>query len=64
MKSKHKHQYSPCLIKETRVLGHKEYLNWLVGGQCSICGKLRKVKWLWFGAENNYDLPIVEDFVK
>ena len=64
MKSKHKHEYNKCLIKQHRRLGHREYTIWLLGGQCSICGRLNYKKYLWFGAEKNYNLPIVEDFVK
>ena len=61
MKSKHKHIYDKCLIKQYRKLGHREYIIWILGGQCSICGKLKYKKYLWFGKEKEYELPIVED---
>lgn len=62
MKSNHKHNYKDCLIKQIRTLGHKEYIFWIIGGQCSICGKLNYKKHIWFEDESKYFyLPIVED---
>lgn len=61
MKSNHKHLYDKCLIKQYRILGHRKLTIWMLGGQCSVCGRLKYEKYLWFGKEKEYDLPIVED---
>ena len=61
MKSNHKHNYKACLIKQTRIWGHKPYLFWILGEQCTICKKLKYKKYLFFENETQYKLPIVED---
>ena len=43
------------------MLGHRKLTIWMLGGQCSICGRLKYEKYLWFGREKEYDFPIVEN---
>ena len=54
MEKRHKHQYTDYLIKESKVLGHKTYILWYIGSECSICKKIKRKKWLLFGKEKEY----------
>ena len=61
MNKRHKHEYTDYLIKESTMLGNKIHILWYIGSKCSICKKIKKKKWLWFGDEKEYlgKLPMI-----
>lgn len=39
-KSKHKHDYHPCIVKYTYLFINSEHTYHMLADQCSICGKV------------------------
>ena len=64
MQKRHKHQDIEYLIKESKILGHKIHIIWYIGTKCSICGRIKRKKYLWFGKEKKYigKLPMIAIF--
>lgn len=64
MQKRHKHQDIEYLIKESKILGHKIHIIWYIGTKCSICNRIKRKKYLWFGKEKNYigKLPMIAIF--
>lgn len=61
MEKRHKHQDTDYLIKESKILGHKIHIIWMIGCKCSICGRIKRKKYLWFDKEKEYigKLPMI-----